>query len=176
MDFLTGSVFFPLVGGPTSGSPPTLANGVQGYPPPANATGAWFGIETTNNGALLVLDLRDGSGKVARLPLALGSNGTITRPFIDPQDPQQWSNLAQFSSVPLTQSQQITITADQAQRRVRLLQETLTGPAGFGGLNAIELIVAQGQPVRYAAILPGITLELPPTDAPKLTGQLWTGC
>jgi hypothetical protein len=181
-NFIPGSVYFPLVTGQPNGNPPTDiadADNSISYPPPSPAKGAWIGIRKVKNPpngpTQLVLDLYDGSGKSASIPLA-STDGGLHRPSISTDE---WNRLTGLlSSIPLTENKEITITSDgPAQRRVSLFDEEVSDQV-FGGLHAELIVTAPGQqefPVNYAVTLlgpqganananaEGVTLTLPPS-------------
>lgn len=141
--FFDGSMFFPLAGQPSSGSPPTLSDSLGELS--EGTDGAFVGVEKDpvdpeeSADLQLVIRLQEGGSKLT-IPLAKRSGGTLARPnLVD--DPAQIKAFDFPGWTPIPTG-------------LRIIDETLAPANGFGGSLFVDLLLTQGEPVGYQVTLP----------------------
>ena len=151
-EFWPGSMFFPLVDGPSAGSAPTMANaGDDEYPPAAPGPSAWVGVLTDPPDAFtLVIDLWNAASQQRRIRIAKWNGTTLTRPAL----PSVWPSLAGFGGGA------ITVTSDGL---TLLSQNVPDGP--LQGDFEIALALGANQPPAIVLKTPLIDLTFPPSPA-----------
>ncbi len=163
-DFLSGSVFFPLVGPAVAHpAPPTLADSAGPFNP--GATGVWLGILDDTS---LVLDIRLGGNACPRIPLGKVTAGKIDRPAVP-------AGVGAFLSA-LTPvdigGTLVTAAADGPGFRLTLLSDTPppTGIPGFDGAYGLQLYLEDGKSASFKAVTPFAPggLDLPPGETPDV--------
>ena len=151
-EFWPGSMFFPLVDGPSAGSAPTMANaGDDEYPPAAPGSSAWVGVLTDPPDAFtLVIDLWNAASQQRRIRIAKWNGTTLTRPAL----PSVWPSLAGFGGGA------VTVTSDGL---TLLSQNVPDGP--LQGDFEIALALGANQPPAIVLKTPLIDLTFPPSPA-----------
>jgi hypothetical protein len=165
-DFLTSSVFMPLVSGAAGGSPPTTLGQATGtYDPTAShPAGVWIGLTSAASVYALVIDIQSGTlGKYLRIPLVQVSGTTITRP-----NPPSLSDLNTFlSSLPASSGVKAGTSSDGFKTITYSGVLTDAAVPFLNGTYNFEAVMST--PVRFemtSTQLP-ITLAFPPESAPS---------
>ncbi|MDA4107835.1 DUF6603 domain-containing protein [Mycolicibacterium holsaticum] len=159
--FWPGSMFFPLIDGPLTGNPPTMADALDGqqYPPAAPGAGAWVGVLTDPPDAFtLVIDLWNAASQRHRIPIAKWDGTNLIRPplQLNPLD------LVGFG------------TSEVMFASGELILVSHTVPDGpLQGVFAIALALAQNQPPAIVLKTPAAFPDLAfPPDATALAADL----
>ncbi len=182
--FFGGSVYLPVLvpQSPSSNTDqPTLTTITQKYVDAAAKAGpgVWVGVREPQAGTKeLVLEFRlpakgaDGKSKVERISLVQWDGNTVQRPNVQINDiPNLVANLKAAADSPKPGASGLAISGPDATTNsaavVQLYATTASGYGVLDGTYALNLLVQPGKPVRYQAVTPLLSVELPPVLQPE---------
>lgn len=160
-----GSTWFPLIGGQEGLPTPGAGEFALSDPPDPSAPSAWLGVITPQAGPIqLVVELRNGQPApqgVKTIILFQRNGNSLEQPPLSAGFVQAFGTFVQ--NIPSLDIGAGQITFDAGSGTLKLVTADDLGGLTTNGSNSIELMLHDGESVRYRLKTPHVGLELPST-------------